>query len=545
MNADPATLATAHSFAAGSPVRAVRSARDVDIARVIRWLCLTCLLFYLFTAGSNFSSGDAQSELRVDQGLVDHGWVDVPQGKTGQLCGGWGCQGVDGRFYATHGIGYSLYLLPFYVVALVTANALQVTNCGQVGQPLATHSWNYCVPIHLVSWANSLLAAATVALLCLLCLELGYSLRRSLALALLYGFATLAWPYARYGFDVTLTALLLLAAFREALIAAGNATCLMGGSVTAPRRWLRAGGLAALAVLVRLPAAAAIAPLALFLLVVSWKQPFMTRLRMWIAFAAPLVLSLAFTCWYNWARFGSASPLADGHAANSAESLTTPPWVSIPGMLISPGKGLLWYTPLVLMALLCIPALYARHRAACTLALAMAACGLLPYLPVQDWIGGDAWGPRFTLQVLPFLVLPAIELPTVLRSRLSRLLAVALLLVSVILQLAGCLVDYNLRLRWYRGHGISTDQIIWDPRYSPLGDHVQVLWSYITHWQTARLTSNHGASFDLWWLNLWRNDGKSPALTLLAGGLVGLLGLLALWRLVRSLPRSAPSAHPR
>lgn len=533
----PGTIAGADVDMATTPYCAIGRADR----RVVRWLFVASLLVYLFTAGSNFSSGDAQSELRVDQALIDHGWVNVPQGKAGQLCGGWGCQGADGRFYATHGIGYPLYLLPFYVVALTTARALHVKNCDQLGLPAATHAWNYCVPIHLVSWSNSLLSAATVALLCLICLELGYGRRRSLALALLYGFATLAWPYARFGFDVTLTALLVLAALREALLAASSRQD--AADVTGVTRlWGRCGGLAALAILVRLPAAAAIVPLFPFLVVATLHSAWRVRLRACVAFLAPIVLAVAFTCWYNWARFGSASPLADGHAGNAAESLTSMPLVSLAGMLISPGKGILWYAPPVLPALLCVPAFWRRRGAACALALGMAGFGILPYLPVQDWIGGDAWGPRFVVQVLPFLIVPAVELPAVVRSARARVLAGLLIAVAVCLQLAGMLVDYNLRLRWYYQHGIDSDQLIWDPRYSPLGDHVATLWSYIVHWQTARLTSDKGVSFDIWWLNLWRNDGTSPTLTLLAGGAVGVLALLAAARLV-AVARARPQDH--
>jgi hypothetical protein len=193
----------------------------------------------------------------------------------------------------------------------------------------------------------------------------------------------------------------------------------------------------------------------------------------------------------------------------------------------------IWYAPPVLFALLCVPTFFARHRAACALALAMACFGILPYLPVQDWIGGDAWGPRFMVQVLPFLVLPAVELPAILRTARARVVAALLLAVALCIQLAGMLVSYVERLRRYHQAGMlpdHPDRLIWDPRYSPLGDHLGTLWSFVMHWQTARQTG--GVSFDVWWLNLWRYDGRSPEVTFIAAGVLAALLLFAWARLL-------------
>src|SRR6185312_3203720 len=98
--------------------------------------------------------------------------------------------------------------------------------------------------------------ALTVTLLCALCLDLGYSLRRSVVASLIYAFASLAWPYARFAFDVSPTALLLLAAFRRALRARSD----IGG--TNLRDWALSGLFGGLAILVRLPTVPALAPLA-------------------------------------------------------------------------------------------------------------------------------------------------------------------------------------------------------------------------------------------------------------------------------------------
>ncbi len=522
----------AHPLLTDSRLASLPSQTAASRRSLLLWLFVFAALAYLLTAGSNFSSGDAISELHVTASLVHHGWVDVPIEDPHTICAGWGCQGTDGRYYATHGIGYSLMLLPFYLVADAVQNVFQVPRCA---------SWTYCVPIHLVSWSSCLVSAATLSVLCALCLDLGYSALTSLGLALLYGFGTLAWPYARFGFDVTPTALLLLAAVREALLAMRSTHLEAAEPPAGQRRWLRAGCFAGLAILFRLPSLAAIAPLGLAALLGVRSAPLAIRLRRFAVFATPVALALAFSGWYNLVRFGGV--LNDGHVHNAADQLVNDPWIGLMGILISPGKGLIWYCPVLVLALVALPRFYERQRAACVLSLAIAAGSVLPYIAVRDWYGGDAWGPRFVLPVLPLLLLPALELPAVLgESALRRILATLVIAVSALLALAGQLVNYALRLHLAKAKGLG-DRLFWDPRDSPIPDHLGTLFTYVTHPGAATHTVPYAESFDIWWLNLWRIDQVPPAPVLTAAALLLALTLVALARLIRSL-RAAQHTQP-
>ncbi|MGH2390417.1 MAG: hypothetical protein ACRDIE_19630, partial [Chloroflexota bacterium] len=467
------------------------------------WLFLAVCLAYLLTAGSNFSSGDTFAELRVSQSLVERGAFDVPIMKPGQICAGWGCRGVDGHYYASHGIGFSLFLAPFYVGAATVVKVFSPPRCD---------TWDTCVPIHLISWSNCALSALIVVVLCALCLDLGYSMRRALLASLVYGFATLAWPYARFGFDVTPTALLLLASFREALLAGRSA------DRAGRRRWLRSGFLAGAAILVRLPTIPALAPLAAWALLAPASDA-RQRARRLAGFLLPVLCVLAFSAWYNLDRFGSV--FNDGHTANAADQFVFQPWVGLTGMTISAGKGLLWYCPVVVFALIGLPRFLSRHEIPCKVGLSMAALSLLPYLFVPDWYGGSAWGPRFVLPVLPLLLLPALDAPEEMAARMwTRLLAVAILAYSVIIQLAGQLVSYPLRLRRADMLHISEHALLWDPRHSPILDQLGTLFTYITHPSAATVPVPLAESFDIWWLNLWRSDSLPREPVLLAAGIV-------------------------
>ena len=105
------------------PIAAGRQDVSHCHAMALRWLFLASLLLYVLTAGSNFTSGDAYAELRVAQSLVDHGWFDEAASPKCTPGSGYGEPGTDGRCYATHGIGYSLLLLPAYLLAKGTIAA--------------------------------------------------------------------------------------------------------------------------------------------------------------------------------------------------------------------------------------------------------------------------------------------------------------------------------------------------------------------------------------------------------------------------------------
>lgn len=488
--------------------------------RVFLWLFAASFFLYWFTAGSNFTSGDAYAELNVSNSLLTHGWFDVPILKPGQLCAGWGCQGVDGRFYATHGIGYSLWLIPFLLLARFAQHLTAAPYCA---------TWTACVPIHLITWNTCILTAATVSLLALVCWELGSGLTMSVLVAILYGFASSAWPYASYGFDVPLTGLLLLASIRP-VIQDLHAPARSGTAAWSWRRsrWALAGLFTALSIVTRVSMALLIVPLAVVLVLRYRRAPARALWALAAAFGVPVALSLAFVAWYNQVRFGSV--LNDGHAHVAATQFSPTPWLGILGPIVSPGKGLPWYSPVLLLALIAFPSFRRGQRPVAMLCMAATLCVALPYMLVNDWYGGAAWGPRFDIAALPVLLLPLVQLPDLVQARPAmKFVSAGVIALSVLVQLAGVLVSYPDRLRHAAQEGVA-DRIYWDPRYSPLADHLRVLFGYITNLPAATLPVPLSQSFTVWWQDLWRIDQVPRLPSLVAGLAVLLCGLAAAWR---------------
>ncbi|MCO5176919.1 MAG: phospholipid carrier-dependent glycosyltransferase [Thermomicrobiales bacterium] len=309
--------------------------------------------------------------------------------------------GEDGRGYAKYGIGQSLVAIPAFVFAtypLPHLLALKIV-VDQFGNQLTG------TVIYGTSLINALLGGATVALLFLLAIELGYRQRTALALAGLLAVGTLLMHYAGTFLSEPLTALCLTAVvygLQRAQRVAGTDRAI---------RWLLLSGFAAgLALATKLAIGVALVAPGLWLLwfALRWERSVgRATVRMCLAWGGPIALWLVGVGAYNAVRFGS--PFDSGYGAE-ASAYTTPLLTGLEGLLLSPGRGLFWYNPPLLLALVGVVWFGRKHPALSLTILGMLAGTLLLYGQYYVWWGGGVWGPRFLVPLLPLLLLPAAEL---------------------------------------------------------------------------------------------------------------------------------------
>jgi hypothetical protein len=180
-----------------------------------------------------------------------------------------------------------------------------------------------------------------------------------------------------------------------------------------------------------------------------------------LAWAAPVaVLLMAYQWWY----FGS--PLRHGFSGSGARF--SEPWGhGHLGLLVSPAKGLLVFTPVVIVAVVGLMAAYRRGERwpAATLGAAAAAHWIF-IGRWSEWHGGESWGPRMMTDALPLLF---VFLPD--GWNVMPRVAPALAAVSIGVQALGA---FSYDYRWERLYGRGGDggrgagPALWDVVRSPI-----------------------------------------------------------------------------
>ncbi len=317
------------------------------------------LLFtlYLFTFNGQFTSIDEFALYARAESIVQQHSFDTPQ--------------LSFAAYHNHvgdsEPGYAIVAAPLYLIA---------RNSGRLNN------------IHVLMLLNPFLTALTAALLYAIAAQLGYSRMAGVIAALTFGLATLAWPYAR-------------TFYREPLVAFGWTAALYGFI-----RWRYAGdkpfAALALALIAGMVFVKATAVVGIFILLAGLAR---TRDRKQLKRAA-LVLTLLFLLavilfqivyQLRYGELWGADSLADWTMATSVRRIY--------GQLFSPGKGLLFYMPVIILTLPGAWLLSREHRAV-TLAAAMPLLTMTAAYSTYDaWYGGQSWGARFLVPALPLLML--------------------------------------------------------------------------------------------------------------------------------------------
>jgi hypothetical protein len=334
-----------------------------DARQAARRIAIALTLLFLATAGGRITASDEYTMYRLTESLVTRGAVWVEAGNAER--------GPDGRLYPKAGIGQALAAAPFFALGKLAAMPFAPAK-----KELVTRA--------VTSLLNAFVAGLLAAILFLLFLEVGAAPRAALFWALATCLATPLWVYAKSFLTEPLLALGLTAGFYGAL---------RYKATGAPRHALLAGLAWGGTVLVKF----ALAPAVLLL-----SLPFLPMLRKRTALLGVLaaLLCLALALVYNAARTGT--PFGSGYGRQAtASAFSTPIFVGLYGLLLSSGKGIVWYAPLVVLVPAAIPAAVRRLGApAWGIALALGTMTLV-YASFEHWAGDGSWGPRYLVPLVP------------------------------------------------------------------------------------------------------------------------------------------------
>jgi hypothetical protein len=423
-------------------------------------LALAAFLTFAWSGGGRIVGSDEVTMLQLARAIAQGG-IAVPEGAT--------LQGPDGRFYSKNTAGQALLALP-----LVVTGDLAATAAGFQGprRELAAR--------FVVSFFNAAVAAALLAALYVSLRRMRVAAPHALAASVMLGFTTPLWIYAKSFMAEPVEALGLLLALAGAARAGASAS----------RAEAQAGeGEAALGAFLAVSAKLGMLPIVITCLMATGLR----RPRAWLVPLGGVLAALVGHAIYNALRFGT--PFETGYGAQaSLSAFSTPLWVGGYGLLLSSGKGVVWFAPMVWLAPAGLAAML-RSRAHSDAArrgddvrragwaiLAAWAVSLVLYGRFQHWGGDGSWGPRYLVPLLPLAAL-AVAFALEGASRWRRRAAWALGAIGLIVTLGGVGIyfgaqmreagDYPYTLPLEDPHFMEASH--WNPRFTPIAGHWRML----------------------------------------------------------------------
>lgn len=453
------SIGIAQAMDAARLARVARARRRASPRRTAWGIGIAVLLIFVVTGGGRIVGSDEVTMFELSRALL-HGRIAVSEGAT--------LRGPDGRFYSKNAAGQAIAALP------LTAIAEGVTRAAGVPGPRAVLAMRFGV-----SFFDAVIAAILLGVFYTTVRALGVRPWPSAAATLMLGFTTPLWVYAKSFMAEPLEALgLMLALGGAARAGAGD-----------PRGARRAGLGAFLAISAKL----SMLPLALVCLLPLTRRP---RAWGWAIFG--VVAALAGHAIYDLARFGT--PFETGYGAQaSLAAYTTPLLVGLYGLLLSSGKGVLWFAPALWLAFAGWRAVWARPeradpeipppagfadaaRRAAWGALAAWLVALLLYARFQHWAGDGSFGPRYLVPLLPLgFVLVGYALQGA--GPMRRSVAAALAAIGLLVQIGGVAIYFGAQMREAGDypytlpieHPRFMSDSHFNPRFTPIAGHWRML----------------------------------------------------------------------
>jgi hypothetical protein len=442
------------------------------------------LSIYIFTAPNDLQgNGDTWLRYQTTSAIVDAGtiYVEDPRWTDGRMV-----HGVGNHLYSIYAPGQIFAMVPLYYVGRIIAH--HVTN---------DYFWT---PIWTTHILDDIFGALLAAVFFMIALQLGYSRRVAFLLTLIFGFASVAWPDAESMLEHTQVTFFLVLGILCLLFYVQHGL---------RRRWWLAGCAFAigLAFLTRYDTGIVFPLIPLYLILAraalgrpplypidpdgppplllsrwqvvkrSLRDPAFLRplVADWLVYGLALLPSIVAAGIWNYARFGSVTK------TGIPPTFGEPFLHGLAGLTLSPGKGLIWYMPILFLLPFAIKRFYRQHTELMLLFGAIVVVYFLLESNVIYWHGDPAWGPRYIYPTVPFLVWPLgvlLERWPVLTAWAKRAI-IAVILISFSIQFVGVITpQYRFWYKEIHAQLVARQGFNW-------GYHRGQFW-YFYYWVPAR-----------------------------------------------------------
>ena len=471
---------------------------------------------YLLSGSREHPWGDAHPVWDVAERIVHHGAIDITRRWPEDIP-----PGPDGKYYGIAPIGPVVVQLPGALVAGLARGGAKTYD--PLVWPVASHL------------APAALGALACSLFFLLLVDLGRSRRIASACTAILAFATTTWVYGRYPYSEILQVACFLGMFRatwraieycsrrEAIWLGVWAGCLLNAKYVYAIAIAGAG------------------------FAVIWslrdRKAELRRVLGWATAAGAPFIAIALA--YNYARWGSV--LETGYGPYLGAFFGGSMFDGAAGMLISPNKSALLYSPPLVLAIAAMPRAIRADRRYGLLLASIALPVFVVCCTYRSWSGDYAWGPRFFVFAVPVALVPLAWFVEEM-SRRKKMILASIVSAGFVVQLLGNALywDHFIRIaidtknQWLgnpnrsgayvaeagRGHCDScfedTYELLWTPAFQPIRGHwwlVESLardddaktaqedapWRRYTTLQVNLAQSYPRARID-WWGLLWMKD---------------------------------------
>ncbi len=347
---------------------------------------LLAFLFYLLTLNSVWATDHATSFLQLDWSIWTNHILVLGSGS------GFQPNSVDdflfkGNYYSALAPGTAILALPFAGVGFMLDGHFTVFGYALESSEV------------FVALVNALAAYLVYAVG-----RLFFSKKTSAFLAFVYAFSTISWPFATYFFQSDVTAMFdLLAVYFTIRVTRSTEGRLRDAILS---------GISVAAALTTDYVSAILIPILAGYFIFSLRGGGRPFARIAVGFLLASLFGILLLGLYNEAIFGTAFHTTEQVYLNSSTpfgEFSTPIYQGVFLNLFSPLRGLFVYSIFLILGVFGLAGMLEekRHRPEAVLLLACFLGIFLPYSAWYDPVGGAAFGPRFLVSAIPFLLIPA------------------------------------------------------------------------------------------------------------------------------------------
>lgn len=387
-------------------------------------------------------------------------------------------------------VGFSITEVPFILINhnlhLITQETM-ILGSGDFDDPAYIYWRNSIDPdfTFLQLFYGPIFSALSVGVFFLICRTFDFSYKVSILLSLLLGTSTLLWPYSKTTMNVVPDLFFILLGFwffRKFQLNKSSINLILCSSSLG------------FGFLVRLDAVLVIIPLFVYLLFILRNQN--KKIKKFLSFVIPSIISYVLYITINFLRYGNSTTAMSNSSPASmipGEGATHFVLEGLLGLLFSPGVGLFIFVPIFLTAFFAFPDFYKKHKSESILFLSFITIFLIYYASGGGgwWHGLVAWGPRYLVPIMPFLLIPLGSSIENRKNKALRMIIITLAVAGFFFNLSYVIQDVS----WFVWGNASLHTGLYGIEKNglyPLNIHPATIWTF----EYSQLTQSIVTAFD-------------------------------------------------